>query len=983
MRDATCAPPRWAAALVAALLVFGLAGTAMAQTDVTTSRVSGTVKDAEGGVLPGVAIEVKSLETGRVRQTATDGKGFYRVVDLPTGTYEITASLSGFATTKKPEVRLVLGSSPTVDFTMQVAGAAESITVTSDVPLVEVTSTTAATTVPSEQLKSLPLSGRDFLNMVLLTPETRRDAERNGLSISGQRGINTNITIDGVDFNNPFFGGQAAGAEGRAPLAISQEAVKEFSVITNGASVEFGRSGGGFVNVITKSGTNQFRGSAFYYTQPNKFVADRADGTQLNEQDKKQYGASLGGPIFRDKLFFFAAYDQQKANENIAVNSYVVDPDVSAKYPALTSEPSFLKGSNGRVFFGRLDYLFSGSQRLTARYNYTDYLGTNGTNTDTRNTTNYNGIEHMWAKGFVAAYSGMFGTNWLNDTNAQWYQEYTPREDKSPTLADTRTNSPSVRWGGVYFLPITSTVERKNLTDSLTYLHGDHVFKGGFDYNDTSVTQTFKGDWRGVYTFLNKADLLAGKWSQFYQFIGLNGLTAAEAGTIDISQKELAVFLQDQWFITPKLTASLGVRWEKLDNPNGPVLNPYDKNADGSFKFNGQIPDVNNQWSPRLGLTWSPGDGKTVLRLSTGRYWARTPALMFAQLYSSNATRGARYTINAVKDSKGNVIGPPTDPLAPGWGTNFNPVGVAPLDYSNITSTFKGLDVYATNPNFTNPYTDRVTIGFDRELFKDTAMTLDVTYAKGYQLQRLTDLNLQYDIDAATGQPKLSPINGRPMYSKTRPNSYYGKVILNVADAYSEYFGTILTVQRRFTERVFGFISVTYSKDKDSDDNERNYAGVQFEDVNNRAAQWGYSRRDQTWKYAVSGVWNTPWWDITASGVWRYASGYPFTPVTTADANVDNFFNDRPTIDGDHLARNSYRWPIFSTIDLRLMKGIQINPGKLSVIVECFNCLNDPNYYSTSTTSTWGNGQTPVSTFRSVSPTNQVRTFQFALRYDF
>jgi hypothetical protein len=977
MRKTTFFSLGWAAAFFAAVLVFGLAGTALAQTDVTSTRISGTIRDADGGALPGVTVEVKSLDTGRVVQAVTDSRGFYRVVNLETGNYAITCSLAGFANAGRSDIRLVLGSSPTIDFTMQLAKATESITVTSEVPLVEVTKTSASTTVPTEQLKSLPLAGRDFLNMVLLTPETRRDAERNGLSISGQRGINTNIMVDGVDFNNPFFGGQAAGAEGRAPLSISQEAVKEFSVITNGASVEFGRSGGGFVNVITKSGTNSLKGSAFYYWQPNKYISPRVDGTRLNNQDKKQYGASLGGPIFKDKLFFFAAYDNHKGTQDIALNSYVVDPTVVAKYPALTSDPNFQIGSQARVLFGRMDYQFSGSHRLTARGSYTDYLGENATNTDTRNTTNYNGIEHMWAKGVVAAYSGMFGTNWLNDANAQFYSEYTPREDKSPTLADVRTTTPSVRWGGVYFLPITSTVERKSLTDSLTYLYGDHFFKGGFDYNDTSVTQTFKGDWRGVYTFSNTTNLIAGKWSQFYQFIGLNGITAAEAGTIDMKQKELAFFVQDQWFITPKLTGSFGVRWEKLDNPNGAVLNPYDVNADGSFKSNGHIPDVNNQWSPRLGLTWSPGNGKTVLRMSAGRFWARTPALMFAQLYSSDGTRGARYTINAGANG-------PTDPLAPGWGANFNPVGVAPLDYSKITTSFKGLDVYATNPKFTNPYTDRVTLGFDRELFKDTAMSLDFTYAKGYQLQRLTDLNLQYDIDPATGQPKLSPVNGMPIYSKTRPNTNYGKVILNVADAYSKYYGVILTMHRRFTERLFGFVSATYSVDKDIDDNERNYAGAQFEDVNNRANQWGYSRRDQRWKWAVNGVWNTPWWGLTASGVWRYASGYPFTPVTSTDVNQDNFYNDRPTINGVHLARDSYRWPIFSSIDLRLMKAFNINPGKVSVIVECFNCANDANRSGGfAATSTWGNGQTPVSTFGSTSFTNNTRTFQFALRYDF
>lgn len=980
MRNPEFPSRRWAALLFAAFLVFGLAGVALAQTDVTRTRVTGSVKDIDGGVLPGVTVVVKSLDTGQVWQTATDARGFYRLVDLPSGGYEVTASLAGFGTARKADVRLMLGSSPSIDFTLQLAGTAEAITVTSEVPMVEVTNTTAATTIQTEQLNSLPLAGRDFLNMVLLTPETRRDAERNGLSISGQRGINTNITVDGVDFNNPFFGGQAAGAEGRAPLSISQESIKEFSVITNGASVEFGRSGGGFVNVITKNGTNQLKGSAFYYTQPNKYISPRVDGTHLNDQDRKQYGASLGGPLLKDKLFFFTSFDAQKATVDYQVASYAWNPAIWAKYPALTSDPSWKTGVDGRTLFGRLDYQFSGSHRLTGRGNYTDYLGENATNTFTGNGTNYNGIEHMWAKGIVAAYSGMFGDNWLNDANAQYYTEFTPREDKSPTLADVRTTSPSSRYGGVYFLPIVSTVTRKSLTDSLTYLYGDHVFKGGFDYNDSNVGQTFKGDWRGVYTFANATSLIAGKWTQFYQFIGLNGLTAAQAGTIDITQKELAFFVQDQWFITPRLTASFGVRWEKLDNPNGPVLNPYDVNADGSFKQDGHIPDVSNQWSPRLGLTWSPGNANTVIRLSAGRFWARTPALMFAQLYSSDGAHGARYTINAGANG-------PTDALAPGWGANFNPVGVAPLDYSKITSSFKGLDVYATNPNFTNPYTDRVTLGFDHELFKDTGLSLDLTYAKGYQLQRLSDLNLQYAIDPATGQVKLSPINGMPMFTGTtaalRPNHYYGKVILNMSDGYSQYYGAILTLQRRFTERLFGFVSVTYSVDKDTDSNERNYAGIQFEDVNNLANQWGYSVRDQRWKWAVNGVWNTPWWGLSLSGVWRYASGQPFTPTTSSDANADGNFNDRPTINGVHLARNSFRNPFYASIDLRLQKSFGLGPGKVAVIVQCFNCVNDPNRTGPFPTSTWGNNQTPNSTFGATSVTSNTRTFQFALRYDF
>src|SRR5438093_3418671 len=173
----------------------------------------------------------------------------------------------------RQDVDVKLGMAPTVNFTMAPAAVTETITVTSRAPIIEVTNTQASTTIDTEQLKTLPLNGRNFTDLVLLTPETRKETERGNIAISGQRGINTNITVDGVDYNNAFFGGSAGTAEGRAPLSISAESVKEFTVITNGASVEFGRSAGGFVNVITKNGTNDIHGSGFYYHQPKSFIS--------------------------------------------------------------------------------------------------------------------------------------------------------------------------------------------------------------------------------------------------------------------------------------------------------------------------------------------------------------------------------------------------------------------------------------------------------------------------------------------------------------------------------------------------------------------------------------------------------------------------------------------------------------------------------------------------------------------------------------
>src|SRR4030095_4106674 len=198
------------------------------------------------------------------------------------------------------------GSTPTINFNLQSSTVSETTTVTAEeLPVVEVTNTQVGTTIQQEQIENLPSAGRDFKQLVLLTPESRIESERGTLSLSGERGINTSITVDGMDYNNAFFGGSVGGAEGRAPLSISQESIKEFSVVTNGASVEYGRSGGGFVNIITKSGTNSLHGSGFYFKQPQSLISDfptvgPTPGRPASDQEKTQYGASIGGPLVKD-----------------------------------------------------------------------------------------------------------------------------------------------------------------------------------------------------------------------------------------------------------------------------------------------------------------------------------------------------------------------------------------------------------------------------------------------------------------------------------------------------------------------------------------------------------------------------------------------------------------------------------------------------------------------------------------------------------
>jgi outer membrane receptor protein involved in Fe transport len=999
---------RWRALPIwIAILTLALALPALAQTDVTTSRVTGTVRDVDGGPLPGTTVEAKNQDTGYAATAVTRADGFYQIINLPTGKYTITATLSGFQSATRPNVRLDIGTAPTVDFRLQLAGVTAAVTVTSTAQVVEGTNTAASTTIQTEQLKNLPSSGRDFKNLVLLTPESRIESERGTLSISGERGINTNVTVDGVDFNNPFFGGTVAGAEGRAPLALSQESIKEFTVITNGASVEFGRSGGGFVNVITKSGTNTLHGSGFFYWQPSDLTAKFADGRDPADQDKKQYGASLGGPFVPDKLFFFGSYDRQDQSVTIPISTDLLNQSapVFAKYPILASPDTYSQGRDGWVAFGRFDWQIASAHRLMARVNYVDYNGENGTNSSANDTLQHNGLEGMTSTQIVGQYSSQWGASVLNDVNFNYNNEDTPRADKGLNLPEIQVGS--FRYGEVSFLPITSTVKRYEVADTLTYLLQNHVFKAGGDYNDTSVSQTFKGNWRGVFVFNNIADLLAGKYFQYRQFGGLGGLTADQAGTVDFGQKEYAGFLQDQWFFSPQLTVTVGLRYEYLNNPNLPVLS-YTPGTVGAYPLTGQIPDVNNQWSPRFSASWSPNP-KTAIRFAAGRYWSRTPALLWAQLFSSNGLRGVQYTSttnNAGLDptDPNCKVGTTScyDPLAPAWGTKWTPEGVERVNLSVLQPGRAGLPIFTVDPNFTNPHTDRATLNFERELFQEVLAGLNFTYAKGNQLERLTDANRQYD--------GTTSVNGMPHYSSTRPNSFYSTNTQYVSDAHAKYYAVDFQMMKRFQNNFSASLAATWAKDFDEDSNERNFSGIQAEDFNNIGDAYAYSNRDQRWKASANWVWLTPFYGVGFSGSARFVTGSAYTGRANFDFNNDGQSGtDRPTLgctpinssatnydctNGVHIGRNSFRQPSSYSVDVRLQKAFRIGPGDFGLAVDCFNCTNTGNKFVSQTTfgrvpgplttgSSIPNTSTPQAGFGNANNPGTPRTLQVSARYDF
>jgi hypothetical protein len=282
--------------------------------------------------------------------------------------------------------------------------------------------------------------------------------------------------------------------------------------------------------------------------------------------------------------------------------------------------------------------------------------------------------------------------------------------------------------------------------------------------------------------------------------------------------------------------------------------------------------------------------------------------------------------------------------------------------------------VFAVDPDFENPHTDRITLGFEREIFPLVSAALEGTYAKTYHLQRLKDLNRVYSGGTAP--------NGLPAYSTTRPNIYYGRITTNVSDAQSIYDAISLQLSRRYAQNWSAGVVVTFSHDRDNDSNERNFAGIQAEDYNNIALNYGYSNRDQRWKLAANGIWDTPLWEISLSGSLRYQTGSTYNATANSDLNGDGEgTTDRPTVGGVHFGRNTFRQPDFTSLDLQIAKRFEIKPVGIQIAAQCFNCTNAGNRFVTDTV--WGTAETPRATFGQPIGVGTPLTGQVAIRVDF
>jgi hypothetical protein len=913
--------PRPFAALRAAAVALVLWAAALplrAQATATTGEIEGTLADESGAVLVSASVAVRNLDTGFERRAHSDPRGFFRLSLVPRGRYELVAQDPGFATLKREDLRLGVGQTLTLRIVLRLAPHGEVVDVKGEPEAVDTTQSLFTTRIDEQAIASLPSNGRRFEDFILLTPRTvavspgALVSSEGLLSIGGQRGLNTAYALDGADYGEPQLGGIRGGDRSGSIYTLSQDALQEIEVTNAGYSAEFGDSGGGVVNAVTKTGTNRLQGSAFWFFQDDALIARDPFGNSLDDFSRHQFGMTLGGPIRKDRAHFFVAYDQQIYRSPFVVR-FDSDPTGIPRFDG--EEGTYTKTNDIETALARIDVRLGERHQLSVRYSGSHNRAENAMSDNPTNTTvGGSSLAVDTTHTVLAEVDSAFAPGQLNVLRFQWSHETRASEPNS--------SEPMVSVGGLgttgrfFFLPVRPWDDRYQLTDSFTLLRGPHSLRFG-----TALSLMPEGSsyllpfGSGAYFFGSVSDYLqtlnTGEqaWGAFLQ-----GFGRSEGR---FQQKELAFFAQDTWQPRPNLTLNLGLRYEAHFQPQPDTPNPDLPGSDF-------VPSDKKQLAPRCGVAWNPGnDGRTVLRLNVGLFYSRTPG---AHLYTAFVENGSARTI---------LFFPPGFPGAPTFP------GILPARPDS--SLEPPLFAYVVDGSFRNPRTLQMSVGLEREIRRGLTASADFVHARVRFLSRLLDTNIL----PAAGRAE----DGRLVYPSDRPNPAFAQIDELQSTARGAYDAFTLGVKKRWGagESGRGFqlqAFYTYARNKDDDSSERNASlALHYQDWQDLAAEYAWSDNDVRDSVVLNGVAGLPG-GLHLGVIFVAHSGTPYSHTNgTADLNNDGEFgNDRQFVDGVDTGRNSYRQTGFNHLDLRLAETVKLGSRRaLELAIDVFNAWNAKN----------------------------------------
>jgi hypothetical protein len=977
--------------------------------DSATGAIRGTIFDSTGGRIPQASIVVVNTATGMRYSATSDAQGGFALELLPPGDYSTRAVAAGMSPQVSPQLHVEVGGAAALEFRLTVAGVHENVTVSGAPALVETQPSAVSTLLDERALSDFPLNGRRFSDLALFSPGVTQDprslnSSTNGdLSFGGIRGFQNSFLVDGGDFNNAFFA-QPRGRD-RAPYEISTEVVQEFRVSSNSYGAEQGRSGGAVVNVVTKSGSNHLHGTAFYHLRDSSLGATDAFLAFKPHNRQQQFGGTIGGPLKRNKIFFFAGFDQHifhspNVVEFLNGSSQVIPEPGTGSYTPGDYEPSdqalvfaaaaqltslageYPAAQIGDTSYSKLDINLTPRNQLALKVNTTRYWGANNVFLDPASPVTYdsisdNGEELVSTETASLSLISNLSPRWISHLRAQFsrdlQQSYSNTSNvliKIPNILDGIGRSD--------LLPRQTREHRLHLAETISLEGSRNSWKFGGDGLITWLYDFFPSQQSGEYLFyplkvdpytfdpqeagLELTPLRAYAHQVPHYYLQSFGGAASNPNT-----NEYAAFAQDTLRVTDRLAVNLGVRWDlQTFTSAGLLSNPL-------FPPSGRVPFQPYNFAPRAGLAYSFGKTRPlVVRAGYGIFFVRIPQIYNSTVQTENGITDAQVFLNNTDYYDHQVF--PTYP---------NPLVTCPLVAASCSlpaGFSQGVtnEVSAFAPNFVTPRVQQASLTFEKEVAGHTTIALSFLSVRGEHLIRALDVNLPpptaltYPIFDSTGsifQGGFYTVDSFASWQFTqsltcpfppcinplgRPIAQLGAIDEFQSAASSYYNGATLSINRRVTRGTYLRLSYTYAHAID-DGQDALVAGQPATVQNSYApsAERGPSVTDQRQRLvAAFSVEPRPFHrghellghafnDWKISSVVNYGSGRPFTATVDGDPNQDG--NDL----NDRLpgySRNAFTGPDYATADLRLGKTLRLHERcKLGLTAESFNLFNRDN----------------------------------------
>jgi outer membrane receptor protein involved in Fe transport len=940
-------------------LCLAPAGFAAAQETVNQAAIGGRVLDPQKRAVPGALVSVRQLDTNVAVEATTDASGRFRFPYLRIGAHELRVRVQGFREHARTIV-LSAGSAFDLSIGLEVASVDASITVVADTLALETARSQIVGTIPRAEVRTLPMNGRNFLDLALLVPgvsptntnSTQLFAETSavpgqGLSIASQRNLSNSFIVDGLSAND-----DAAGLSG---IPFGVDAVEQFQVVTGGGQAELGRALGGYINVVTRSGTNVLHGTAYGFFRDDAFNARNAlTGTTL-PMDQQQFGASLGGPLARNRSFYFTNVERRILDQTGVASIAPANVDaINARlaqvgYQGLPVTTGIYSNPVRSLnVLGKVDHQISGADQLSVRYALYDVTASNARGVGNLNapsgSSGLDNRDQSIAIGNVLTLSA----NTVNETRVQ-----VARGDLKAFSTDLIGPQVTIAGVATFGTFSSSPTSRENtlvqVVNNLSHRAGAHALRAGADflYNDDTIT--FLRTFRGSYTFSSMANFLSGTYNGFAQTFGNPVITQ--------KNPNLGVYVQDEWRAGSQLTVNLGLRYDLQH------LETIDT-------------DTNNV-SPRAGFVWAPTASQDfVVRGGGGVFFDRVPlrAVANALLSAGNSTDVGQLRQPQVSGIQPSQAGAPVFP-------SILPDRLPSTTLVSITTMDKSLQ---------NAHSTQANLEVERALGGSRLLTVGYQYFRGRNLLMAINQNVPTCVAAGTN-------NGcRPVSAYMNNSQYQGA-------GESNYHGLHVTFLQR--PRDWSSVRVAYTLSKSMNDLGEAFFSAPT-DAGDVMKDWGRSDNDQRHRLVISAsvasptrpgttVWERLSHGFQASTMLQYYSALPFNVVSGVNSLQGTagrpFANGSPSSANfdvraaELIPRNAGTGSDFFTMSLRVSRSFDIGGGRrLEGLVEAFNLTNHANAITRNTT--FGSGvypSTPLASFNTVTAVGDPRTVQFGVRMTF